>query len=96
MGMTSIVEDIPFNIGMDIMIGVIMGRSDEIASVTVSGFPEGSSVVYTDLDGNPFSTMAGMSGLSVTIPGNNEGDIRAVLETLFVTAPPRSGWKRIQ
>ena len=88
--MTRIVEDVSFNIGMDIVVDVISGRTESIASVSVSGFTEGTAVTYTNLDGSTFATIAGMNGLTVSIPGSDETELRSIMASLHITAPPHS------
>jgi hypothetical protein len=91
-GSTTIVEDVPKLIGPDITVSLIdMGRPDQIADIVISSIPPGTMLTYIDPAGNTqTATFVNPAGGTFDIPGANEAQIRAVLNSIILTGPPQS------
>lgn len=93
-GSSVLVEDVAKTIGADIAYAKIdADGSEHVTGVTISGFPIGSTVTYTDMSGNP-QTFLAVGGETVTWSGPKsaatETAIRTALNTLNVQAPAHS------
>ncbi|MFO1170787.1 MAG: type I secretion C-terminal target domain-containing protein [Hyphomicrobiaceae bacterium] len=87
---STIVEDVKSTIGGDIAYDHIdADGSEKVTTITVTGFPVGTSVEYTDVGGTAQAFVATGSE-TITLTGGTEAQIRAALDTLSVKAPPHS------
>ena len=82
-----LVENFSRQIGQDLLNIVLRTQPDSISSLSVSGFPQGSTVVYTDMNGN--DVMAVVGGIDFTV--DFENDDPAVLFEEFESLEILSG-----
>jgi len=83
-------EDTAATIGANIGYTKIdVDGSESVTTVTVTGFPAGTTVTYTDVQGIVQSFVATGSE-TISLTGGTEAEIRAALNTLNVQAPSHS------
>jgi hypothetical protein len=89
-----IAEDVPRNIGSDIIGWMVMdeGPTPLVKNLTFTDVPPGVTVSYTDTDGTAVTEIVPSEGYNFTIgrPEDNEDAIRAALDTLTLLAPLHS------
>lgn len=90
LGASTIVEDVARVIGTEIAYTHIdADGSEKVTEITISGFPAGATVVYTDV-GGALQTFVSTGTETITLNGGTEAQIRAALDTLSVQAPLHS------
>ena len=90
-GSSTIVEDIAKTIGTDIVYTLKdTDGSEAVSKVVISGFTNGSTVVYTDMAGAVQTVNVTAAGLTLTFTGGTEAQIRAAVATLNITPPLNS------
>ncbi|MBL8883016.1 MAG: type I secretion C-terminal target domain-containing protein [Hyphomicrobium sp.] len=83
-------EDTAITFGDDITL-TVNDLTQTLTEVTLSGFPPGTRVQYTDENGIPQDFIVPPGGATVTLGGGaSEADIRAALATLTLTPPPNT------
>jgi hypothetical protein len=85
-GNSTIVEDVYKTIGADITWTRRSNRNDTFIRVTVFGFPDGTNVTYTDINGTVISVIATANYTVVIAGGLNEASYRNAVDSLSVTA----------
>jgi hypothetical protein len=80
-------EDTAVTFGDDIDIVVNDPLTQTITQVVVSGFPSGTLVTYTAVDGTTVVSITMTPGGSITFDGGTEAEIRTALATLTLTPP---------
>lgn len=84
-------EDTAITFGDDITLTVNDPATQTLTEVTLSGFPPGTRVQYTDENGLPQDFIVPPGGATVILGGGaSEADIRAALATLTLTPPPNT------
>jgi hypothetical protein len=89
-GNSTIVEDVPKTIGADFQWTRLINRNDTIIRFTVFGFPDGTNVTYTDINGTVISVIAAANYSVVIAGGGTEQDYRDAVDSLRVTASPHT------
>ncbi|MEQ1576256.1 MAG: calcium-binding protein [Hyphomicrobium sp.] len=90
-GSSTIVEDIAKTIGSDIVYTLKdTDGSEAVSQVAISGFTNGSTVVYTDMSGTVQTVNVTAAGLTLTFNGGTEAQIRAAVATINITPPLHS------
>jgi len=91
-GTATIVEDVPFNIGLLMKIAKKDGRSDPIGHVEIRGFPPGTVVEFLDGDGvlQTETVPTAADGWTLWLTGTDEAAVLDRLHSLRVQAPPHS------
>jgi hypothetical protein len=77
-------------IGPDIEWDLIDNRSEMVEEVSITGFPIGSVVSYIDIDNTNVTEIVGVNNYTAVFTGGTGDQIRAVVNSLTLTAPPQS------
>ncbi len=90
-GLSVLVEDIPKIIGTDFMWNPKPGRIEEAGEIRISGFPANSRLEWTDLYGTTqVVNSVGGPNFVLKLEADNEADLKMILSTLSLRAPPQS------
>ena len=90
-GSSTLVEDVAKTIGSDIVYTLKdTDGTEAVSKVVISGFNNGSTVVYTDMAGAVQTVNVTAAGLTLTFTGGTEAQIRAAVATLNIKPPLNS------
>ncbi len=89
-GSSTIQEDTNVSIGSNIGYTKIdLDGTESVTTVTISTFPNGTQVTYTDLS-NTLQSFTSTGTETITLTGGTEAQIRTALNSLSIQAPPHS------
>jgi hypothetical protein len=84
------VEDIPKPIGTDFVWDPLLGRTEEAVEIRITGFPA-DSILQWSVNGtvHNIDSVSGPDDFTLIFETNSETELKAILETLTLTAPPQ-------